>query len=151
MALVRKSSNNLNSWLPVRSIMDDFNKIPGVWDDMTSNFTRTLSADMWEEEEAVYIKVALPGMNPEAVDISVVGDTVTIKGEMEEEENDDDKKRDYYQKQIKYGSFVQSFTIPTSIDSSNATASFDKGMLIVKLPKSEAAKPKQIKVEVTKK
>ena len=95
MVILRRNLNNSNQWLPVRSIMDDFNKLPDLWDDMTSSFGKTLSSDIWEEQDAVYIKVILPGVDPELVDISIVGDMVTIKGEMKEEQETENKKKDY--------------------------------------------------------
>lgn len=145
MAIIRRNQqNNSLNWTPVRTLMDDFVRLPDVWEDWTNNFGKTLSSDMWEDKDAVYIKVSLPGVNPDEVDISVDRDMVIVKGEVKEEKEDDQKN--YYQKQIRTGSFMQSFSVPSNVDADNAEANFDKGMLTIKLPKSEETKPKQIKI-----
>ena len=145
MAILRRDNqNNISNWQPMRSLMDEFMRMPDMWDDFSNNFGKSLSSDMWEDNEAVYIKVSLPGINPDDVDITFNKDTVTIKGETKEEEENKDKS--YYHKQIRTGSFMQTFSVPGNVNADDAEAKFDKGMLTIKLPKSEETKPKQIKI-----
>jgi HSP20 family protein len=97
-----------------------------------------------ETESELEIKAALPGVRPEDVDITVTNDVLTIKAEHRAET--EDKKRDYYRREVRYGAFHRSMSLPVSVDADKAEASFDNGMLRLRLPKAEALRPKQIKV-----
>lgn len=145
MAILRRDNqNNITNWQPMRSLMDDFMRMPDLWEDFSNNFGRSLSSDMWEDQDNVYIKISLPGVNPDDVEITFSKDTVTVKGETKEEE--EKKEKSYYHKQIRTGSFMQTFSVPGNVNPDNADAKFDKGMLTITLPKSEEAKPKTIKI-----
>src|ERR1041385_1883803 len=92
--------------------------------------------EVWETDDAVEIKAALPGMRPEDVDITVANDVLTIKAEHAGET--DDGQRNYYRREITYGAYSRSFSLPVSVDSDKAEANFDNGMLHLKLPKAES-------------
>ena len=94
--------------------------------------------------DAVEVKAALPGFSPEDVDISINNDVLTIKGEHREQT--EDKKKEYYRREIRYGSFQRSFSLPVSVDTEKAEARFDNGLLHLTLPKAETVRPKQIKI-----
>ncbi len=100
--------------------------------------------DISETDEAFEVEAALPGVKPEDVEVQVHGDTVTIKGNSKEEAEEKDK--DWLRRERRYGVFARSFTLPTDIDAENASADFENGLLKLRLPKSEAARPKTIKV-----
>lgn len=100
--------------------------------------------DVAETDEAYEVEAALPGVKPEEVDIQVHGDTVTIKGESREQTEREEKN--WLRREMRYGAFARSFTLPASIDSEKATADFENGVLKLRLPKSESEKPKSIKV-----
>jgi len=100
--------------------------------------------DVSETEDAFAVQAALPGVKPDDVEIQVHGDTVTIKGEVKEES--EEKDRNWLRRERRYGVFARSFTLPTSIDSETAAADFEDGVLKLHLPKSEAERPKTIKV-----
>jgi len=87
----------------------------------------------------------LPGFKPEEVDISITGDTLTLKGEHREEK--ETKNENYLLQERSYGSFSRSITIPVEVKSEKAEASFEDGVLTLTLPKAEEVKPKQIKVK----
>jgi len=93
----------------------------------------------------VVVRAALPGVKPEEVDISITGDTLTIKGETKAEE--EIKREDYLYQEHRYGAFSRSVTLPSGLDTDKAEASFDNGILTLTIPKSEQIKPKQIKVK----
>ena len=97
-----------------------------------------------ESDTAVDIKASLPGVKPEEVEISVQNDVLSIRAEHREETKDE--KKDYYRREIRYGSFHRALALPSSVDSDKAEARFDNGILTLHLPKAEAARPKQIKV-----
>lgn len=100
--------------------------------------------DLFTTPEAVVAKVALPGVKPADVDISVVDDYVTIKGTFSQEK--ETKEAGYVQRELSNGTFERSFMAPTAIKSEKAEAVFKDGLLTLTLPKSEAAKPQHIKV-----
>lgn len=100
--------------------------------------------DLFTTPEAVVAKVALPGVKPADVDISIVDDFVTIKGTYTEEK--ETKEAGYVQKELSSGLFERTFTTPTAIKSEGAQAMFKDGLLTLTLPKSEAVKPQHVKV-----
>ncbi len=104
-----------------------------------------LPLDMYQTANDVVVKAALPGVKPEEVDISITGDTLTIRGEHKEEQ--EVKQEDYFYKEHRFGSFSRSVTIPVQVKSDKAEATFDNGILTLTLPKAEEIKPRQIKVK----
>jgi HSP20 family protein len=105
----------------------------------------TLAVDMYETEDAVVVKSAIPGIEPDNLDISITGDTLTIKGEAKTEE--EVKEENYIRRERRYGSFYRSLAIPVSIVAEKAEAEFENGVLKLTLPKAEEVKPKAIKVK----
>ena len=100
--------------------------------------------DLFTTPEAVVAKVALPGVKPADVDISIVDDVVTIKGSFTEEK--ETKESGYVQKELSTGTFERSFSTPMAIKPEKAEAVFKDGLLTLTLPKSEAVKPQHVKV-----
>ena len=88
-------------------------------------------------------------MTEEDIDISVVGDSLTIKGERKAE--DEVKEEDYYCCERSYGSFSRSIAVPSNVDAKKIEASYDDGVLEVSLPKASEVKPKKIAVSTRKK
>lgn len=107
-----------------------------------------LAVDMYETKDDVVVKTALPGVKPEDVDITITGDTLTIRGETKEEsEENENEQQNYLRRERRYGEFTRTITLPSGLQTDKAEASFDNGMLTLKIPKSEQAKPKSIKVQ----
>jgi len=105
--------------------------------------------EMFEKDDKFMVKAELPGMKEEDIDVSVVGDTLTIKGERKAES--EVKEEDYYCCERSYGSFTRSITLPSSVDAKNIEASYENGVLEVSLPKAAEVKPKKITVSAKKK
>jgi HSP20 family protein len=103
-----------------------------------------LPLDVTETEGEFVVKASLPGVKPDDVQITVHGDTVTLRGETRAEE--DKAGQTWHLRERRYGTFQRSLALATPIDSDRATAQFEHGVLTLTLPKSEAARPKQIKV-----
>jgi HSP20 family protein len=97
-----------------------------------------------ETSDGIEVKALLPGIRPEEVDITVSNGVLTIKAEHRAEK--EDKKRDFYRREIRYGGFQRSLRLPNGVDADKADASYENGVLRLQLPKSEALRPKQIKV-----
>ncbi len=104
-----------------------------------------LAIDMYETKDEVIVKAALPGIKPEQVEVTITGDTLTIRGEAKEES--EVKEEDYIRKERRYGSFCRSVTLPDGLKTDKAEATFEHGVLTLKVPKSEEVKPKTIKVK----
>ena len=102
--------------------------------------------DLYTTPEAVIAKVALPGVKPEDVDVTIGDDVVTISGTFKEEKETSDAG--YVHKELSQGTFSRSFTLPTAIKADAAKAEFGNGLLTLTLPKSEEVKPTHVKVEV---
>ena len=95
------------------------------------------------------MKAELPGMKEEDIDVSLVGDTLTVRGERKAET--EVQEEDYHCCERRYGSFVCSITLPSNVDVKNIGASYDDGVLEVSLPKAAEVKPKKIVVSTKKK
>ena len=102
--------------------------------------------DITAEPDAFVITALLPGIKPEDLDIQVVNETVTIQGKLLYQQ---DEKADYLVQERPYGKFSRVLSLPTTLDSNGAEASVENGILTLRVPKAETARPKTIKV-VTK-
>lgn len=107
----------------------------------------TLPLDVTESEGEFVVKSSLPGVKPEDVQITVQGDTLTIRGESKAEE--EKKGTHWHLRERRSGSFARSVSLGSPINSDAATAEFDHGVLTLRLPKAAENKPKQIKVATT--
>ena len=107
------------------------------------------AVDVFEKEDKFVVKAELPGMKEDDINVSVVGDTLSIKGEKKTET--EIKDEDYYRCERSYGTFYRSIPIPSNVDANKIEASFDDGVLEVALPKSAKIKPKKIAVSAKKK
>jgi HSP20 family protein len=103
------------------------------------------SVDMFETENDVVIKAALPGMKAEEVEINVTGEMLTLKGETQE--TSEAKDQAYHIREQRWGSFERSVALPTTVVSDKAKADFEDGILTITLPKAEEVKPKTIVVK----
>jgi len=104
-----------------------------------------LAVDMYETDQDVVVKSSVPGVKPEDLDITITGDTLTIKGETKTEEKVE--RANYIRQERRYGAFSRSLTLPTTIVAEKAKAEFENGVLTLTLPKAEEVKPKTIKVK----
>lgn len=104
------------------------------------------SVDIYETKDDIVVKAELPGMKIEDIHISVRDNTLTLRGEKKQEK--DVKEENYYRIERNYGYFQRIFTLPSSVQIDKIKAKYRDGVLEIFLPKSEEAKPKEIKVEV---
>jgi len=100
---------------------------------------------MYETNNDVVVKAALPGIRADEVQINVNGDVLTIKGEMKHE--DEKKDKSWHIREHRWGAFERSIRLPTGVIADRAKADFDNGILMITLPKSEEVKPKTITVK----
>ncbi len=103
-----------------------------------------LPLDVTTDADALTIEAALPGVKPEDVDITIENSTVTITGRTAEERKAEEGS--YLLQEIRRGQFSRSVTLPTGLEPDKAEATFEHGVLRLRIPKAEQVKPRQIKI-----
>ena len=144
--------SNLTRWEPVREMMTLREAMDRLFDDA---FTRPLNLrdggwsspaiDMYQTDDEVVVKAALPGFKADEVQINVTGDVLTLRGEMKHEEEQKDKA--WHIREHRWSSFERSITLPTAVKADKAVADYENGILTVTLPKAEEVKPRTITVK----
>ncbi len=144
--------SNLSRWQPVHEMMTLREAMDRLFDEA---FTRPISAtgglempsiDMYQTDHDLVVKAALPGINPDDVNISVSADVLTLKGDYKQE--DEVKDAQYHIREHRHGMFERSIMLPASIQPDKARAEFDKGILTITLPKTEMVKTKTVNIKV---
>jgi len=102
--------------------------------------------DVYEDEQKVVLSLEIPGVRQEDLDVRVENQTLTVKGERKLAQNV--KEENFHRIERRYGSFTRTFTLPQTVDTGAVTANYEHGLLTISLAKKEAAKPKQVKVEI---
>jgi len=145
---------NITRWDPFGEVVHLRHAMDRLFDD---TFTRPwrivgwdggdafVPLDVFETEDELVVKASLPGIKPEDVDVSITGDTLSIKGEFKAEE--ETKKPSYYRQERRYGSFHRALTLRAQVEPDKAEAVFEHGVLTLTMPKAESVKPKTIKVK----
>lgn len=142
---------NLIRWDPlremseVRSLMDRafddfFSRSPGTYNGMGS-----VEVNLVQTDDDLVVKASIPGVKPEDINISISGDTLTLRGEIKEDE--EYKNANYHIKEMRQGSFSRTMTLPVKVDANKAKAEFENGVLRLTMPKAEEVKPKTITVK----
>jgi HSP20 family protein len=111
----------------------------------TTNRPWSPAVDIYETENELVLKADLPDVSLKDIDVRVENQTLTIAGERKFEK--DDSNRGFHRIERAYGNFVRSFAVPNTFDTEHISAEYHNGVLSVTLPKKEAAKPRQIKIE----
>jgi HSP20 family protein len=136
-------------------------RTPSVWDEMERiqrDMNRILSSsqrgvhsapgfpavNIWTGEEGAVLTAEIPGVAPDELDISVVGDTLTLQGERKRPEIGENAQ--YHRQERGYGRFSRSVQLPFPIEVDQVEAHVDRGVLKMTLPRAEADKPKRISV-----
>ena len=104
------------------------------------------SLDIYQDENNVYAKVALPGVDPENINVSIENDVLILESSTEKKSEIDEKN--YYRKEIRYGSFRRNVQLPVHVESEKADAEYEKGILKITIPKKEEVKTKKIEVKI---
>ncbi len=104
------------------------------------------AVDIYEKNDSIVVKAELPGVDRNQISVEVKDGVLTLKGERKFEK--EVKEENYHRIERSYGSFQRSFSLPVSVDQEKVKANYRDGVLEIELPKREAAKPKQIQVEV---
>jgi len=139
---------SLVRWRPMNDLDDMSRLVDEVWrrslrPNGGTNWYPAI--DVRENESEYKIVAELPGMSKDDVKLSVTDNIVTIRGEKKAQV--EEKNENWHQVERTYGSFERSFTLGTSVDPSGVKARFESGVLTVSLPKSEEARPREIRIE----
>jgi len=149
MAIVR--------WEPLRDLLAsqrEFDRLfrgafsPALSEGELSTRTWAPPVDIYENGDSLVLKAELPGINPDEVEIRVEDNTLYLKGERKFEK--EVKEQNYHRVERSYGTFTRTFSLPNSIDADKVTANYQDGVLTLTMPKKEEAKPKTIKINVSK-
>ena len=100
--------------------------------------------DVLDSGDEIVVKASLPGVKPEDIEVSVTGQSLTVKAETKEET--EEKAENWYRRERRTGAYVRQLALPVKVDADAAQAHFEHGVLRLTLPKAEATKPKTIKV-----
>lgn len=130
----------------LRAFEDAFTRILS---EPTNNRPWAPSVDIFEAENELVFKADVPEVELKDIDVRVENQTLTIAGERKFEAPNGNANKGYHRIERNYGKFVRSFAVPTAFDTEKIAAAYKNGVLSVTLPKKEAAKPRQIKVEVS--
>lgn len=102
--------------------------------------------DIYEDNQQLTLKLEVPGIPENNLDVRVENQTLTVRGERSFDKNE--KEENFHRIERRYGSFTRSFTLPQTVDTNSIRASYEHGVLTIHLAKKEAAKPRQVKVEI---
>ena len=142
-------------WEPFAEMADLRQEMDQVFGDFFGRTPSSMAAteaiwsplvDIHETKDSFLLKAELPGVKQEDIQVSVEGDTLTIRGERRRET---EVKEDQYQRiERSYGRFERNILLPSVVDPDRVKATYRDGVLEIQLPKKEEAKPKEIKVDV---
>jgi HSP20 family protein len=144
--------SNLSRWEPVHDIVTLREAMDRLFDEA---FTRPIMSeggaempaiDLFQTNDEVVIKAALPGLDPNDIQINLTADVLTLRGNYKQE--DEVKDVTYHIREHRHGMFERSVMLPAAVQPDKARAEFDKGILSITLPKTESVKPKTINIKI---
>lgn len=107
--------------------------------------------DLKQKENEVDVKLSIPGVDPDKIQISVADNVLTVKAEMEEEKEEKDEQAVYEIREHRWTSYYREIALPCEVEADKAEAEYENGVLKIKLPKAEIVKPKLISISAGKK
>jgi HSP20 family protein len=147
----RRPRGLLASWrreplASLREEMEDlFSRFWGEGEEGWLSGSMSPSVDLAETDTGLEVRIDLPGMKPEEIDIQLSNNVLTVRGERKEEKQE--KDRTFHRMERRTGSFTRSFTLPCNVDENKIAAAYTDGVLTINLPKAEQAKARKIKIK----
>lgn len=129
----------------LNSIFNDFSLPEGEQESLAMG-SFIPPVDIYEDAHQLVLKLEVPGIKQEDLDVKLENQTLTVKGERKFEK--DEKEENFHRIERRYGSFTRTFTLPQTVDTAAVKANYENGVLTIALAKKEAAKPKQVQVEI---
>jgi len=147
--------NTITRWDPVNTLAKFQDEVTRLFDEPifrgfrtpTSLTMWTPAVDIFETEQELVLKAELPGFDEKDIDVRVEKNTLTVSGERKYDK--EFKEENALRMERYYGTFNRTFTLPNTVKLDAVKAEYKSGVLTVKLPKLEEAKPKQIKIAVS--
>ena len=142
----------ITRWDPFREVVALQNRVNSLFRDLNDSDDPVAAAsfvpavDIYEDENKLVLKVEIPGMRQEDLDVRMENNTLTVKGERSFQT--EEKEENFHRVERRYGTFYRAFTVPNTIDPESIKADYDAGVLRIELHKRPETKPKQIKVSV---
>src|SRR5215469_5590545 len=144
----------LTRWEPFRELSALQNRMSRLFEEQYgSGREESLTAgaflppvDIYEDEHSVQLKLEVPGVEEENLDVKVENNVLTVSGERKFEK--EEKEENFRRVERRYGTFTRSFTLPNKVNAEDVSANYESGILKIKLGKRAEAKPKQIKVYI---
>ena len=138
--------NPVGEALSLRQAMDRLfeDSFVSPWSWRTVAGTQWPAIDIHDTPEEVVITAALPGIRPEDVEITMVGQTLSLRGEFKADESVEQGR--YLLQERRYGTFHRQIELPVRVNADSAQASFDNGLLTLRVPKADEVKPRQIQI-----
>ena len=142
----------LTRWDPFQEMLNLRRTVDRLFDNVSTDHELAqpslwgLAVDVVENIDDFIVKASVPGINPDDLDISYADDTLTIKGEIKSD--NEVKENQYHLRERRYGSFTRSISLPTKIKGDAIEASYQNGVITLRLPKAEEVKPKRIAIKV---
>ena len=133
----------MDPWPEIQRLQQEMNRIFSSASQPYSHEFPAINA--WAGEEGMVVTAELPGADPEKLDISVVGDSLTIGGNREAEALKAGES--YHRQERSCGRFTRTIQLPFHVDAAKVAATYERGILNVVLPRSEAEKPKKISIK----
>ncbi len=124
------------------SLFENFAETPGKEQLAAGSFVPAV--DVYEDEHNLVLKLEIPGVNEDDLNVSLENNLLTVSGERKFEK--EEKEENFHRIERRYGSFARTFRLPSTVDAEKVEASYDKGLLKITIGKRAEAKPKQIKV-----
>ncbi|MBX3065543.1 MAG: Hsp20/alpha crystallin family protein [Anaerolineae bacterium] len=144
---------NIVRWNPVRDMIQMREAMDRAFGEnyfgRESRTNFSLPIDAYATEEALVLKADVPGLKPEDIQVTLEGDTLTIRGEYQTNKEQSGNGKNFLMRERIYGKFERTLTINTPIDPAKVEATFENGVLTLTLPKTEAVKPRQISVKAS--
>ena len=144
----------ITRWDPFRELATLQNRVNHLFqdygrtgqDELTATGSFVPAVDVYEDEYKVTLKLEIPGVDQQDVDIRLENNTLSVRGERKFEK--EEKEENFHRIERRYGSFSRSFTLPNTLDPDSIQAHYENGVLKIELAKRAEAKPKQIKVNI---
>lgn len=142
----------MNNLIPFRSL-DDMRHFDDLFAHLMGGTPRTnpnlmsIPLDVIEDEGKITIKAAVPGINPEELDITIENNVLTIKGEHKTDEVSETAK--VFRRENTYGSFSRSIRLSPQLNQDAVSASFKNGLVTITIPKVEEEKPKSLRIPIS--
>jgi HSP20 family protein len=129
----------------LNSLFQDYGRGQGE-DEALSAAAFAPPVDIYEDEHKLVLKLEVPGIRQEDLDIQVENRTLTVRGERKLDK--EEKQENFHRVEHRYGTFARTFTLPSTVDPESVSASYDAGVLKIELAKKAEARPRQIRVNV---